>query len=88
MALAWYLEEDFYGPYREDYQILENAFDEEGDRTCWGSKYSATISNRDRDIPQEEKGLTAQLTPDYVRWYNTGGEIRYIHIKKTNKFSN
>ena len=39
--------------------------------------------NRDIEIAQEHvKGLTSQPIPDYVRWYNTGGELHYVQLEK------
>ncbi len=83
VTLVWNLDADFSGCYREDYQILENTLDEEGENTCWADKYSTTVLNRDIEIAQEHvKGLTSQPIPDYVRWYNTGGELHYVQLEK------
>ncbi|CAB4026118.1 Hypothetical predicted protein [Paramuricea clavata] len=83
VALIWNLNADFVGCYREDYQTLENTLNEEGEHTCWADKYSTTILNRDIDIAQEHiESLTSQPIPDYVRWYNTGGELHYLPLEK------
>ena len=34
VATVWDLDENYTGSYREDYQILQNTFHEEGQRTC------------------------------------------------------
>ena len=36
--MTWGLNEDVVGSYREDYEMLENKFDEEGEQTCWANK--------------------------------------------------
>ena len=66
VALLWDLDADFVGCYRTDYQTLENMLDEEGERTCWASKYSTTILSTDIDDDKEDL-LTAQPIPDFVR---------------------
>ena len=45
VALLWDLNENFVGCYREDYQMLENTFDEEEEQTCISNKYTTTILN-------------------------------------------
>ncbi|CAB4021307.1 Hypothetical predicted protein, partial [Paramuricea clavata] len=81
VALIWNLNVDFIGCYREDYQRLENTFDEEGEQTCWASKYATIIANPDI-LDEYKELLVAQPIPDYVRWYNTGGELHYIPLEK------
>ena len=83
VALIWDLNEDFVGCYREDYQIIENTFDEEGLQTCWANKYSATVLNTELELlDDDQNGLIAQPIPDYVRWYQTGGELHYVPFEK------
>ncbi len=37
------LNEDFIGSYREEYEKLENKFDEEREQTCWANKYLISL---------------------------------------------
>ena len=45
VALLWDLNENFVRCYREDYQMLENTFDEEEEQSCISNKYTTTILN-------------------------------------------
>ena len=55
VATVWNLEENFVGSYRDDYQIVQNSHDEEGERTCWSDKYSTVIFNP--DVPRERQEI-------------------------------
>ena len=46
VALIWDLNANFVGCHRDDYQRLGNTFDEEGEQTCWATKYSTTDQPR------------------------------------------
>jgi hypothetical protein len=81
VALIWDLNVDFVGCYRQDYQRLENTFDEEGEQTCLANKYSTIILNPELE-EDYKKFLVTQPIPDYVRWYKTGGELHYIPLEK------
>ena len=84
VAFTWDLNVDFVGCYREDYQIIENMFDEEGDQTCLSNKYCTTILSP--EISEHDKMyLFAQPIPDYVRWLKTGGELHYFLFEKITK---
>ena len=65
VALLWDLNENFVGCYGEDYQMLENTFDEE-EQTCISNKYTTKILNPEM-TENDKKDLFAQLIPDYVR---------------------
>jgi len=47
VSTVWDLTENYSGSYREDYQIVQNTFHEEDNRSCWMDKYSTTIINPD-----------------------------------------
>ena len=68
VALLWDLHENFVACYREDYQMLENTFDEEEEQTCISNKYTTTILNLEM-TEDDKKYLFAQPTADYVRWF-------------------
>jgi hypothetical protein len=57
--------------------------EEEGGRTCSADKYSTTIINP--DIQQEDITFQQQPVPDYVRWFNTEGELHYMPLEKVQK---
>ena len=82
VATVWNLNENFVGSYRDDYQIVQNGYDEEGERTCWSDKYSTVIFNPDISRARQEKCFTMQPIPDYVRWLKTGGEMHYLPLEK------
>ena len=82
VATVWNLNENFVGSYRDDYQIVQNSYDEEGERTCWSDKYSTVIFNPDISRARQEKCFTMQPIPDYVRWLKTGGEMHYLPLEK------
>ena len=83
VSMTWGLNEDFVGSYREDYERLENKFDEEGEQTCWSNKYSTIVVNVGEEIADDCKEfLIKQPVPDYVRWFKTGGELHYIPLEK------
>ena len=82
VATVWNLNENFVGSYRDDYQIMQNSYDEEGERTCWSDKYSTVIFNPDISRAREDKCFTMQPIPDYVRWLKTGGEMHYLPLEK------
>jgi hypothetical protein len=83
VSMTWGLNEDFVGSYREDYEKLENKFDEEGEQTCWANKYSTIVVNGGEEIADDCKEyLIKQPVPDYVRWFKTGGELHYIPFEK------
>lgn len=73
------LDEDYTGSYREDYQILQNTFHEEGQRTCWIDKYSTIIFNPNIEC-ELATTFTVQPVPDYVGWMATGGEMHYLPL--------
>jgi len=81
VATIWNLNHKFKGSYREDYQIMNNTYDEEGRLTCWFDKYSRVIYNP--DVVQEDADLKEyQPVPDFVRWMTTGGEMHYLPLEK------
>ena len=80
--LLWGLKEDFVGSYREDYQVLQNTLEEEGERTSWMDHYSTTVFNPDLKSPMSRVSLTLQPIPDYVRWLNTGGKLHFMPYEK------
>lgn len=82
VAVLWGLQEDFIGSYREDYQVLQNKFHEEGERTSWMDPYSTTVFNPDLTSPINNVNFTMQPIPDYVRWLNSGGELHYVPFEK------
>jgi len=87
VATVWDLDEDYTGSYREDYQILQNTFHEEGQRTCWIDKYSTIIFNPDIECEVATTLFTVQPVPDYVRWMATGGEMHYLPLEKVQKLN-
>ena len=86
VALLWNLNEHFVGCYREDYQMLENTFDEEDEQTCISNKYTTILSP---EIAEDDKKyLFAQPIPDYVRWFKSGGELlHYFSFEKMKKLN-
>lgn len=82
VSTLWGLNEDFTGRYREDYQVLQNTLEEEGERTCWMDHYSTTVFNPDVKSPESKESLTLQPIPDYIRWLNTGGQLHYMPYEK------
>ena len=82
VATVWNLDENFEGSYRDDYQITQNSFHEEGHRTCWSDKYTTVVLNPDVPCKTEERFFTMQPIPDYVRWLQTGGEMHYLLQEK------
>lgn len=82
VATVWNLDENFDGSYRDDYQITQNSFHEEGDRTCWSDKYTTVVLNPDVPCKTEERFFTMQPIPDYVRWLQSGGEMHYLPQEK------
>ena len=87
VATVWDLDENYTGSYREDYQILQNTFHEEGQRTCWVVKYSTIIFNPDIECELPTTFFTVQPVPDYVRWMATGGEMHYLPLEKVQKLN-
>ena len=85
VATVWNLNENFVGSFRDDYQIIQNSYHEEGDRTCWSDKYSTVIINPDVPCERSEKFFTMQPIPDYVRWLHTGGEMHHLPLEKLQK---
>ena len=86
VATLWNLDEHFTGSYSEDYQVLQNALEEEAERTCWSDKYSTTIINPDVEHELVDmRYLTIQPIPDYVRWFKTGGEMHYLSLETQQK---
>ena len=85
VALLWNLNKNFVGCYREDYQMLENTFDEEDEQTCISNKYTTILSP---EIAEDDKKyLFAQPIPDYVRWFKSGGELHYFPFEKMKKLN-
>ena len=86
VATLWNLDEDFTGSYSEDYQVLQNALQEEAECTCWSDKYSTTIINPDVEHEFVDRMyLTIQPIPDYVRWLRSGGEMHYLSLETQQK---
>jgi hypothetical protein len=86
ITTLWDLDENMTGSYRNDYQILQNAFHEEADRTCWTDKYSTTIFNPDfQHTAADMNAHTMQPIPDYIRWLHTAGEMHYLPLEKMEK---
>ena len=82
VCVLWGLKEDFVGSYSEDYQVLQNTLEEEGERTSWMDHYSTTVFNPDLKSPMSRVSLTLQPIPDYVRWLNTGGQLHFMPYEK------
>ena len=82
LCIVWDLDENYTGCYREDYEIMQNTFHEEGQRTCWVDKYSTIILNPDVEHDSGIDDFTIQPLPDYVRWIETGGELHYLPLEK------
>ena len=82
LATTWDLDENFLGYYRDDYEILQNSFEEEGKRTRWSDKYSTTILSPHIPADGGKTIFTSQPIPDYVRWFTTGGELHYLPLEK------
>lgn len=76
------LDKNYVGSYRDEYQIIQNSYDEEGKRTCWSDKYCTVIFNPDVPHERQKKLFTMQPIPDHVRWLNTRGEMHYLLLEK------
>jgi len=85
LLIVWDLNENYTGSYREDYEIIQNKFHEDGQRTCWMDKYSTTIFNPDVERDSGIEAFTFQPLPDYIRWILTGGELHYLPLEKVQK---
>ena len=85
LCIVWDLNENYTGCYREDYEIMQNTFHEEGQRTCWVDKYSTIILNPDVEHDSGFDDFTIQPLPDYVRWIETGGELHYLPLEKIHR---
>ena len=85
VSIVWDLNENYTGSYREDYEIIQNKFHEDGQRTCWMDKYSTTIFNPDVECDSGIEAFTFQPLPDYIRWILTGGELHYLPLEKVQK---
>ena len=83
VAMIWDLKDNFRGTYREDYQILNNSYQEEGLRTCWQDKYSTVVYNPERMTANELKDANREMQPipDFVRWLQSG-ELHYMPLEK------
>ncbi|KXJ18944.1 hypothetical protein AC249_AIPGENE25645 [Exaiptasia diaphana] len=89
LCTIWGLKHQYVGSYYEDYMILNNTFHEEGIRTCWRDKYSCVIYNPDlMSTNEEEKYFEIQPIPDYVRWFDSGGELHYLSQENANAVAN
>ena len=83
VSMTWGLNEDFVGSYREDYEMLENKFNE-GEQTCWANKYLTIVVNIHEGIEDDcTEFLIKQPVPNYVRWFKTGGELHYVPTLNT-----
>ena len=85
VSIVWDLNENYTGSYREDYEIIQNKFHEDGQRTCWMDKYSTMICNPDVECNSGIEAFTFQPLPDYIRWILTGGELHYLPLEKVQK---
>ena len=85
VSTLWDLDYDFVGSYAEDYQILENTWQEDGEVTSLTDKYSTTIFNPDMMNMLDTDVLKMQPVPDYIRWLKTGGELHYLPLEKLKK---
>ena len=72
LALCWGLPQTFKGSYAEDYQIIN------GERT-WKDKYNTTIF----DDNSVKLRVLEQPIPNYLRWFQTHGELHYLSYEKT-----
>jgi hypothetical protein len=72
LVLCWSLPQTFQGSYAEDYQIIN------GERT-WKDNYSTTI----HDDTSVKASVLEQPIPDYIRWFQTHGELDYLSYEKT-----
>ena len=64
VALLCKLNENYVGCYQEDYQMLENTFDEEDEQTSLSNKYTTIILN-----PEVMEHNKKYLFVDYTRLY-------------------
>ena len=85
LCIVWDLDENYTGCDREDYEIMQNTFHEEGQRTCWVDKYSTFILNPDVEHDSGFDDFTIQPLPDYVRWIETGSELHYLPLEKIHR---
>lgn len=88
VALIWNFNANYEGSYREDYQVLQNSYQEEGKRTCWQDKYTTVIYNPDRMSDDDKENWELQPIPDFVCWLQTNGELHYLPIEKTEENGN
>lgn len=85
VSIVWDLNENYTGSYWEDYEIIQNKFHEDGQRTCWMDKYSTMIFNPDVECDSGIEAFTFQPLPDYIRWILTGSELHYLPLEKVQK---
>ena len=72
LVVCWGLPQTFQGTYAEDYEIIN------GERT-WKDNYNTTIFD---DTSVKERVLE-QPIPDYIRWFQTNGQLHYLSYEKT-----
>ena len=86
--MIWDLEESVCGRYREDYQVLNNTYREEGLRTCWQDKYSTVVYNPDRTTTEELKNINREMQPipDFIRWLQSG-ELHYMPLERVRQLN-
>ena len=88
LVMIWDLEESVCGRYREDYQVLNNTYQEEGLRTCWQDKYSTVVYNPDRTTTEELKNINREMQPipDFIRWLQSG-ELHYVPLERVRQLN-
>ncbi len=78
LICVWGVPNNYEGTYAEDYSIITNAT---GPRT-WKDKYSTTIFSN-KKVASVGKLNVEQPVPDYVRWFQSNGELHYLSFENT-----
>ena len=78
LVMVWNVPVDFERKYINDYNVVMN---KEENCSAWKDKYSTTLYSG-----IDENNSEFQPIPDYVRWFESNGELHYLSYEKTAAF--
>jgi hypothetical protein len=77
LVMVWNVPADFERRYISDYNVVMNK-EENVNCSAWKDKYSTTLYSG-----IDENNFEFQPIPDYVRWFESNGELHYLSYEKT-----